>query len=167
MPPAFAVSDLRGCPQFFDVVADRIWQAWWKPHGHPLDLIRGRMRENMEDTPIPLALVAYDGGRFLGTASAIASDLDERPQFSPWVAAVWVEPEARQQGVASALVDHAARACFALGFRRAYLCARAEMTGFYQRLGWTLIERDVGRSRLGVFVRDADAAPDAVRRSPP
>ena len=68
---------------------------------------------------------------------------------------------------ALALVDAAAQACFARGFARAYLCARAERTAFYQRLGWTLIEEDVGRFRLGVFIRDSGADVSTVRRSPP
>jgi GNAT superfamily N-acetyltransferase len=156
MSLAFSFSDLRQRPEFFDDVADRIWRAWWKPHGHPLDYIRGRLAENMGPGPIPLALVAHDRSEFLGTAYVIASDLDERPHLTPWVAAVWVEPHARRHGVGAALVDHAAQACFALGFERAYLCARAERTGFYQRLGWTLVERDVGPFRLGVFIRGAD-----------
>jgi len=152
---AFAVSDLRQRPEFFDAVADRIWQEWWKPHGRPLDHISDRLRENMNAEPIPLALVAHDGDRFLGTASVIASDLDERPQFSPWVAAVWVEPEARGHGIGAALVGHATEATFSLGVRRVYLCARPERSNFYQRLGWTQIEWDVGSRRLGVFTRDA------------
>jgi GNAT superfamily N-acetyltransferase len=154
MSLAFTVSDLRQCPEFFESVADRIWQAWWKPRGHPLDTIRGRLIENMNAEPIPLALVAHDHGAFLGTASVIASDLEERPQFSPWVAAVWVEPHARGHGVGAALVDRAADACFALGIGRAYLCARPERTGFYERLGWQRIEADVGPFHLGVFIRD-------------
>jgi GNAT superfamily N-acetyltransferase len=149
------VTDLRQCPEFFDAVADRIWQAWWKPNGHPLDTIRGRLCENMTASPIPLALVAHDGTTFLGTASVIAADLDERPQFTPWVAAVWVEQAARSRGIGAALVGHAAAACFALGFERAYLCARPERTSFYENLGWTAIEREVGPHRMGVFIRDA------------
>jgi len=124
MPLAFDIADLRQRPEFFDAVADRIWQAWWKPHGHPLAYIRDRLRENMEPGPIPLALVAHEDGHFLGTASVIASDLAERPQLTPWVAAVWVEPQARRRGVGAALVYRAAQACFALGIDRAYLCAR-------------------------------------------
>src|SRR5258708_17317180 len=80
----FTISDLRQRPEFFDTVADRIWQAWWKDGGHPLDYISGRLRENMNATPIPFALVAHDGKSFLGTASVIASDLPERPQLTPW-----------------------------------------------------------------------------------
>jgi GNAT superfamily N-acetyltransferase len=167
MPRAFTIADLRQCPEFFDAVADRIWQAWWKPYGHPLAYISGRLRENMEPGPIPLALVAREDGCFLGTASVIASDLPERPQLTPWVAAVWVEPQARRRGVGAALVDRAAQACFALGIGRAYLCARPERGDFYQRLGWTRIERDVGAVHLDVFIRDAERAADELSRSPP
>src|SRR5712691_2250 len=69
MPLVFDIADLRHCPEFFDAVADRIWQAWWKPHGHPLTYIRDRLREHMEPGPIPLALVAHEDGHFLGAAS--------------------------------------------------------------------------------------------------
>ena len=101
--------------------------------------------------------MAHEGDTFLGTASVIASDLEERPLLTPWVAAVWVDEDARKRGVGAALVNRATRDCFALGVRRAYLCARPSMTGFYQGLGWTLIEREVGRRQLGLFVRDNDS----------
>ena len=111
----------------------------------------------MEATPIPFALVAHDGEGFLGTSSVIASDLEERPQLSPWIAAVWVEEDARRRGIGAALVNRAAQDCFALGVSRAYLCARPRMTGFYEALGWTVVERNVGPHHLGVFIRDADS----------
>ncbi len=163
----FTISDLRQRPEFFDTVADRIWQTWWKADGHPLGHISGRLRENLSGSPIPFALVAHDGAAFLGTASVIASDLAERPQLTPWVAAVWVEPGARQCGVGGALVDRATRDCFALGVSRAHLCARPQYSAFYERLGWTAIERDVGPRRLGVFVRNASPQAGPVNRSPP
>ena len=166
MPQSFTISDLRQCPAFFDTVADRIWRAWWEPDGHPLAHISTGLCQNMEATPIPFALVAHDGGRFLGTASVIASDLAERPQLTPWVAAVWVEEDARQHGVGSALVNRAAEECFALGVSRAYLCARPRMTGFYEGLGWIIAERKVGQHQLSVFFRDADPGKAALS-SPP
>jgi len=155
MPVPFAITDLRQCPQFFDTVAERIWREWWQAGGTPLDYISGRLRENMGTAPIPLALVAHDGETFLGTASVIASDLAERPQLTPWIAAVWVEEKARGHGVGAALVDRAAKDGFALGLDRIYLCARPRMTGFYERLGWTITERMVGPHRMSVFFRDA------------
>jgi N-acetylglutamate synthase-like GNAT family acetyltransferase len=151
----FVISDLRQRPQFFDIVADRIWQAWWQPRGFSREHIAMRLTENMADAPIPFALVAHDGERFLGTSSVITSDLDERPQFTPWVAAVWVEEDARKHGVGGELVNRATEDCFALGEKRVYLCARARMAGFYERLGWTMIERGVGPHELDVFFREA------------
>ncbi len=167
MPMTCTISDLRQRPEFFDRVADRIWQAWWKADGHPPDYIAGRLRENLNATPIPFALVAHDDGVFLGTASVIASDLAERPQLTPWVAAVWVEPPARRHGVGAALVNRAAQDCFALGFGRAYLCARPQRSEFYRRLGWTPIERDVGPNHLNVFIRDAGPEAARIKDSPP
>jgi N-acetylglutamate synthase-like GNAT family acetyltransferase len=168
MSPTFTISDLRQRPQFLDTLADRIWQAWWRDSGHPLSLIFGRLRdENLNTNPIPFALVAHDGEAFLGTASVIASDLAERPQWTPWIAAVWVEPEARRRGVGGALVNQATRDCFALGVGRAYLCARAELSAYYERLGWTPIERDVGPRRLSVSIRDSNPQGDPINRSRP
>jgi N-acetylglutamate synthase-like GNAT family acetyltransferase len=166
MSNAFTISDLRQRPEFFDDVADRIWRAWWKADGHPLGYISGRLRENLDAEPIPFALVAHDGDTFLGTASVIAADLAERPQLTPWVAAVWVDDNARRRGIGAALVDRAARDCFALGITRAYLCARPQRSGFYEGLGWTAIERDVGPRQMTVFFRDAFAQDRGIS-SPP
>jgi N-acetylglutamate synthase-like GNAT family acetyltransferase len=163
----FTISDLRHRPEFLDTVADRIWQTWWKADGHPLGYISDRLGENMSESPIPFALVAREGAAFLGTASVIESDLAERPQLTPWVAAVWVEPHARQRGIGGALVDRAKRDCFELGVSRAYLCARLQHSAFYERLGWTLIERGVGPRHLSVFIRDAIPEAGEISRSPP
>jgi len=151
----FDICDVRQRPEFFGTVANRIWRAWWQPNGFPIDYIASRLTENMAVTPIPFALIAHDGAKFLGTSSVIASDLQERPQLTPWVAAVWVEEDARKHGVGAALVNRAAQDCFALGESRIYLCARAQMAGFYGKIGWTMIERGVGPHQLDVFRREA------------
>lgn len=149
---SFTISDLRERPEFFDAVADRIWRAWWEPNGHPLSLITGRLTENLAGAGIPIALVAHRGDEFLGTASLIDSDLNERPQFTPWVAAVWTEPDARGQGIGRALVSRARDEAFALGHDRVYLCASPAMRSYYLELGWTVLEEDVGARPLTVFV---------------
>jgi N-acetylglutamate synthase-like GNAT family acetyltransferase len=158
MLASFSISDLRQRPEFFDMVAERIWQAWWKDDGYPLGYIAGRLRENIDATPIPFALVAHDGAAFLGTASVIASDLAERPQFTPWLAAVWVEPQARQHGIGAALVDRAAHDGFALGIDRLYLCARPRRSGYYERLGWIVVEREIGSRQMSILRRDRPGA---------
>jgi GNAT superfamily N-acetyltransferase len=167
MPSLFAISDLRERTEFFETVADRIWRAWWQTQGVSLNFISSRLCENMTATPIPFALIAHDGDTFLGTASAIGSDLPERPQLTPWVAAVWVEQSARRCGIGTALVKRATQYCFALGFNCAYLGARPDMTPFYERLGWTLVERGVGKHVLNVFSQNAVHGAGPISRLPP
>jgi GNAT superfamily N-acetyltransferase len=153
----FSVSDLRTRPDFGRVLADRIWRAWWQARGTPLSLIARRVADNLGPGPIPSAFVAHDGDRFLGTASAIAADMAERPQYAPWVAAVWVEPEARGAGVGAALVRHAAEAIFRAGWGRAYLAAAPHRRSFYEGLGWSALEEAIGEDRMTVFIRDAQS----------
>lgn len=150
---SFIISDLRQQPAFFDTVADRIWRGWWRDRGFPADYITGRLHENMNPSPIPFALVAHRGDVFLGTSSVIAADLEDRPQYSPWVAAVWVDPKYRMQEVGTALVGRAAEDAFALSFRRVYLCAQKERRRFYTRQGWAPIEEDVGERKVTIFVK--------------
>lgn len=152
------IADLRQRPEFFDTVADRIWRAWWEPHGVPLAYIAGRLQEGMTSQAVPFALVASDGERFAGTASVIVSDLDERPRYTPWVAAVWVEPDFRSQQLGRRLVERAVQGAFAAGHARVYLTARAQRRSYYDALGWTAIEEGVGDLGLTVFVREAAAA---------
>lgn len=157
MSSDLTISDLRQVPEFFDTVADRIWQAWWKRHGVPEAYIVGRLRENMKGRDLPIALVAHRGAAFLGTASLLVSDLDERPQYTPWVAAVWTEPDARGQGVAPALIERACKEAFARNHDRVYLCAAPPRRDYYLQLGWKPIEDEVGPLKLTVFEKTVAA----------
>lgn len=149
------ISDLRQQPAFFDAVADRIWRAWWKDRGFPADYIAGRLQENMTPSPIPFALVAHRDDVFMGTSSVITADLEDRPQYSPWVAAVWVDPKYRMQEIGTELVGRAVSDAFALNFRRVYLSAPKERRRFYTRQGWAPIEENVGERKVTVFVKQA------------
>lgn len=151
----FTVSDLRERPEFFDIVAERIWRAWWESKGHSLDKFSGSLRRVLNDDAIPFGFVAHVGEHYLGSTLGIKSDLDERPQYSPWVAAVWVEPAHRRNNVGRTLVGRTKQAFFDLGFQRIYLCSRPERRNFYTRQGWVPIEENVGPSVQTVYICDA------------
>jgi GNAT superfamily N-acetyltransferase len=137
-------------PQFRETVSDRIWNAWWRDAGHSFEEIDERVRQSLDADTIPVALVAVRGDQFLGTVSLIDSDMDERPGYSPWVAALWVDPEHRRQGIGAALVEAAAARAFAAGCATVYLCATPQNSPLYLALGWRQIEADV--AGLNIFV---------------
>lgn len=145
------VSDLRDRPDFAPVVADRVWRAWWQPKGVPLDVLEGLVAENLTPEPIPFALIAHHGDTFCGTASVIASDLEEHPELGPWIAALWIDPAFRNQGHGRTLVETAAVLAFKTGVETLYLCALPALRQFYEGLGWTLVETGVGDGDLDVF----------------
>jgi predicted N-acetyltransferase YhbS len=145
------ILNLNDAPEFKPIVVDRIWQAFWRPYGAALSDVETALADVLASGAFPFSLVASDGDQFTGTVTAIVSDLDARPQFSPWIAALWVEPDRRGQGIAEALVNAATARLFDQGMSPVYLCAKRPMRGFYQRLNWGLIEQDIGPDGLDVF----------------
>jgi GNAT superfamily N-acetyltransferase len=153
-----AISDLRDRPDLADTVADRVWRAFWKKDGHPLELLSGLVQRNFAPGPLPTALVAHEDGRFLGTVSIIACDEETRPQYTPWVAALWVEPEHRRKGIGAALVERAASYGFSTGAERVYLLSRAHRRAFYEGLGWSVLEADAPEDGMFILTMSADGA---------
>ncbi|MCG7394566.1 GNAT family N-acetyltransferase [Microvirga sp. ACRRW] len=145
---------MRDRPEFANTVADRVWRAFWKDDGHPLELLTGLVQQNLEAGPIPTSFVAHDGERFLGTVSVIVNDEELRPQYTPWIAALWVDPEDRQQGIGAALVDRAAKFAFTTGAQRVYLLTRERRRAYYEGLGWAVLEADAPELGLHILTRD-------------
>ena len=89
---------------------------------------------------IPLTLIAFWDGQPAGTASIYVHDLDTRPDLSPWLAAVYVAPPYRKQGIGSELVKAVESAALRLKINRLYLFT-PDQDHFYTRLGWSVLER--------------------------
>ena len=150
----FQISDFRDQQRYGAIIADRVWNAWWRHADHPIDDVERHMIEMADDRPMPMAVVAHNQHGYLGSAFLIHSDMEERPQYSPWVAAVWVEASERRRGVGQALVGEAAKIAGSLGYGAAYICCRPELEGFYSRIGWKVLEQATGAKRLSVLKRD-------------
>jgi GNAT superfamily N-acetyltransferase len=134
------ISDLRDRPDFANAVADRVWRAFWKDKGHPLSLLTGLVQDTLGPEPIPMAFVAHEGNRFIGTVSVIACDEDTRPRYTPWVAALWIEPEDRRQGIGADLVERAAEFACKAGADTVYLLSGPHRCAYYEGIGWSVLE---------------------------
>ncbi|WP_414471423.1 GNAT family N-acetyltransferase [Microvirga sp. M2] len=91
----------------------------------------------------------------MGTVSVIACDEERRPHYTPWVAALWVEPGDRRRGVGAALVERAAKFAFGTGAARVYLLSRERRRAYYESLGWSVLESGVLEPGLHVLIRNA------------
>ena len=93
----------------------------------------------------PATLVALaDHDQVLGSVSLIATDAPEFPQYTPWLASLYVAPAARGAGLGSALVRAIIEHAHQLGFATLYLFTPGSPQ-FYLNCGW----REQGTLRLG------------------
>src|SRR5207248_465205 len=112
-------------------------------------------RKSLGLEPLPFCLVAHTDDIFHGTVSVILSDEAACPVYTPWIAALWVDPEARRHGIGTGLVTEAVLRTVALGIPRLYLAARLQSRAFYEERGWTMREEHVGDDDLTILTRDA------------
>lgn len=92
---------------------------------------------------------------WLGSVSLLHQDHADMPQFSPWLASLYVRPQARGRGIATALLAHAIVAARRLAVPRLYLYCTLPLLGFYSKSGWQLYARlPLGPLQVAVMAID-------------
>jgi predicted N-acetyltransferase YhbS len=85
---------------------------------------------------LPRTWLACEDGQWLGSVSLLQEDHAQLPQYSPWLASLYVRAEARGQGIGQALVAHAITQAAALGVATLYLYCAPAMHDYYRQQGW-------------------------------
>jgi len=119
--------------------------------GQTLDQRRADIQGSLNVDRVPIAFVALDDeGGIVGMASLIFDDLEGDPR-NPWLASVYVPPEHRKKGIASALVRTVEEAARRIGYDRLYLFT-STAPSLYAGLGWrTLEQRDYRGEHIQVM----------------
>jgi len=88
---------------------------------------------------VPETFVAVQGDKLLGMASIDKHDMLIGMELTPWLAAVYVAPEFRNQGIGSRLVQTVMQEAEILGLEKLYLLT-PDKERFYSRLDWKVFE---------------------------
>ncbi|WP_286985742.1 GNAT family N-acetyltransferase [Halomonas sp.] len=134
------IERLSAASQQLDRVADWTFDAWG--HLHPeadIDGWRQAVAQMCGPAGVPSVFVAMKEGQALGTASLSPDDMSIRRELSPWLASVYVPPEQRGQGLASALVRRVEREARDHGIEWLHLYT-PDQQSLYRRLGWEELE---------------------------
>lgn len=115
-------------------VAGWLHEVWWAEEGYSRAQTEAWLRA-ASGPAAPIAFVAEANGVPVGTASLDTDDLLSRPDLSPWLAGVWVQPAWRRHGVASRLVERVEAAATRLGHPELWLFTE-DAAALYRRLGW-------------------------------
>jgi GNAT superfamily N-acetyltransferase len=115
---------------------------WGHLYDHwTLDVARAELADHATRRGLPTTLVAVEAGEPLGSVSLVLEDAPELCEHgSPWLASLYVRPEARGRGLGARLVQAAVAHAAALGVSELFLFT-PEHAGFYARLGWRPLAR--------------------------
>lgn len=117
------------------------FKAHWaadKPESH-VQAIAQKFKECLNRDTLPLGLVATEGEDVLGSVALMTRSVHSRPSLGPWVAALYVFPTRRRQGIGAALVR--AAEIEAKRLKRPVLYAGTESAvRLFTRLEWQAVE---------------------------
>jgi len=147
------VQQLSECPEHTEAVANWIFRQWWSRRHDSVEIVLGWLRTHTEKDKVPYTVVALVSGIPVGSCSVIENDCVHRPQYSPWVAAVFVKPEMRHLGIASIILQEAAAIARRADVKGLYIDCLAATAPLYEKNGWNLYEREVGDKDSVVMLR--------------
>jgi GNAT superfamily N-acetyltransferase len=142
-------------PDLVPMVAQWLWDEWHLDAGDSLEAVRDAVAASVSTSGPPQTFVLLVDNQPVGTASLVAHDLDERPDLTPWLAGVFVIPEARGRGHVIHLVQTVEVACRSAGVGTVWLhTTSAERV--YARAGWHTVEviQRRGKSLVTLMRRD-------------
>ena len=127
------IYSLREHPQQMTAVIAYFQQQWASEESMMIydDALR---RTPGAKNPLPQWYWLQDGERIIGCAGLITNDFISRGELYPWLCALYIDPDYRQQGLARRLIDHIAQHTRELGFDQLHLCTDIE--GFYEKAGF-------------------------------
>lgn len=140
--PAVEIHSLADFPEHVEAIGRWYWSEWGSRDRRGtvetwIDGVRRRRRRNR--IPTQFIALASGSGDLLGAAALVEHDLRLRAELHPWLAGVYVRPDARGRGIGRQLVEHATAAAAGMHIPRLYL-QTSSARGLYEKLGWEVID---------------------------
>ncbi len=148
-----SIVDIRQCPEHVATVAGWVHREWWSRSAVSLEEVTAWVRGCVEASGFPGVLVAVADGQAIGSVFLHPTEAPDRPAYTPYLGALYVETGFRSRGVGRALVRDLEQRAHGLGFREVYLNAMPARTSFYEGLGWAIVESAYGPHGLDIMRR--------------
>ncbi len=137
---AFSITHIKEVPHLHQQAAEMSRVAW--KHDFPEDTLQTYLdmftaTGTYANRLVEVFAALNQADELLGLATLV--DDDELPgaiEPGPWLAAVFVVPEARKLGVGSALINHVVSRSRELGYSEMFLYTEDQQE-WYQKRGWT------------------------------
>ena len=136
--PQIVISPLAAGSPEHEVCAVWRHEAFLKEDGYALADSYGQLQKiTTAADALEVALIARAGSELAGICLLVREELEPAHDLTPWLASLYVAPEFRRQGIATALIrsieDHARRQ----GVERLHLYT-VDAEALYLKCGWVL-----------------------------
>jgi GNAT superfamily N-acetyltransferase len=139
-------------PDLLEVAVRWRWQEWSRGK-EPFEAALSRAQlASAARLKIPQTFVLLVDDEPVGTASLTAHDLEERPDLTPWLAGVFVVPEARCRGYAPMLVGAVEEEARRQSISTLWLYTNTAER-IYARVGWRTVETVVHNDKPFALMR--------------
>lgn len=145
---------LREHPHHLKTIAEWIYRQWWSNTDTPPEAIERWLNSHLGHEGFPTTLVAIADGEAVASVSLHETEAEDRPDYRPYLGALFVTPGSRGRGLGAAMVRAIEAHGRSLGLPRMYLNAADPMVSFYEALGWVVVERTYGPKRLNILRRE-------------
>jgi predicted N-acetyltransferase YhbS len=135
------IEHLADHPEAIPLIARWHFEQWGrKSPTRSVASAAARLRGHLRRDATPLTMVALAGQTLVGSAALVCQDMkDARPELTPWLADVFVDPARRGRGAGSALVAALVAKARALGIETLHLYT-PDQEPLYARQGFVVRE---------------------------
>ena len=142
------IETLSDRPDLIDLTTRWAWNEWGLKSGRSLASDLERAQALVDAAGFEKTFILLEDDIPAAMASLVRADLDERPDLTPWLAGVYVNPPYRGRGHAVRVVSQVEQAAIAEAVGALWLYT-STAPGLYRKLGWNdheQIDRPSGRS---------------------
>ena len=157
------LKQLSECPEHLEAVGTWIYEQWWRKPDNSPEVVLCRLRQHTQRDAVPFTIVALEDGQPVGSCCVIENDCVHRPQYAPWVAAVFVKEQWRHRGIVSCILQEACRVARRAGVKGLYIDCHVNTVPLYEQNGWTILEREVGDKVSVVMFQTLEGQPAGSR----
>lgn len=152
------LKQLSQCPEHLEAVGRWIYEEWWSKRCDSPEVVFNWLRSHTKLDTVPYSVIALAEGEPVGSCCVIENDCIHRPQYAPWVAAVYVRPNFRRRGIASMILHEAALIAARARIEALLIDCLAVTASVYEKNGWAIYEREVGDKESVVMLRKIEFA---------
>lgn len=128
---------LRDCSQYKEQVIDWLNKEFGCETSYRF--YKELIEHSMEENKLPITFVAIDNDVLVGTVSLWRGDLLSRQDLYPWLSALVVNPDYRNQKIGQKLQQFIEEYCRSKDYEEIYLYT--DLVDYYEKTGWRAIDK--------------------------